>query len=327
MSLQSELAGKIKELYPNALIKKVDKDNYVDIHLPDVHKKLGTHLFFNIAKGKIKMGFYCRDEEFVKKTLEFSDKVEKYSQGVRLADNPEFTSVDDAIAAASEFINLLLLKAEKQKETQHDSNISSEPQNGIVEKEADSGADHFIKIVLYGKGSEFVQGLITQDEFKIYQDFKDKNNLKDDEVAWPAFLEEKSISAERETDKSQYWDYDDVSRFTGINLDSMEIVIYDDNNEVIDTYDYSGFAMQFEESINKNSKILTKNVDMEVFVLYLMLCLLVCLIASKKKIGKWQAFLLSFFFTPIIGLIITFFFKRVYEPPSYTSLFKSMYHY
>jgi hypothetical protein len=259
MSLQSELAGKIKELYPNALIKKVDKDNYVDIHLPDVHKKLGTHLFFNTAKGKIKMGFYCRDEEFVKKILEFSDKVEKYSQGVRLADNPEFTSVDDAIAAASEFINLLLLKAEKQKETQHDSNISSEPQNGIVEKEADSGADHFIKIVLYGKGSEFVQGLITQDEFKIYQDFKDKNNLKDDEVAWPAFLEEKSISAERETDKSQYWDYDDVSRFTGINLDSMEIVIYDDNNEVIDTYDYSGFAMQFEESINKNSKILTKN--------------------------------------------------------------------
>lgn len=65
-------------------------------------------------------------------------------------------------------------------------------------------------------------------------------------------------------------------------------------------------------------------VVMEMFFLYLFLCALVSIIASGRKIGKWRAFLLSFFFSPVIGLIITLFSGRVYEPPSYTDLFRSM---
>jgi len=52
--------------------------------------------------------------------------------------------------------------------------------------------------------------------------------------------------------------------------------------------------------------------------------MLVSIVASGRKIGKWRAFLLSFFFSPAIGLIITLFSRRVYESPSYTDLFRSM---
>ena len=62
---------------------------------------------------------------------------------------------------------------------------------------------------------------------------------------------------------------------------------------------------------------------MEAFALYLLLCMLVSLIASNRKIGKWRALLLSLFLTPVIGLIITLLSRRVYQIPSYTDLFRS----
>lgn len=106
MSLQAELSQKITERFIDAIVKKVDKDNFLDIHIPSVNEKKGTHLFFNTGKGKIKMGFYCRDKNWVDALLQRDSNrgggnnatLEGYSQGIRPVKNPEFESVDDAIA-------------------------------------------------------------------------------------------------------------------------------------------------------------------------------------------------------------------------------------
>jgi hypothetical protein len=56
-SIQCQLAETIKSVYKNAIVKKVDKDNFLDIHIPNVNSSKGTHLFFNTVKGQIKLGF------------------------------------------------------------------------------------------------------------------------------------------------------------------------------------------------------------------------------------------------------------------------------
>ena len=106
-SLQLTLGKEILKIYPNAIIKKVEIDNFVDIHLPDIHEKKGTHLFFNTSGGKVKLGFYCRDNDFVEKAINSTDKIEKYSQGLRLLGNPQFLSVHDAVLNAKSFIDIL----------------------------------------------------------------------------------------------------------------------------------------------------------------------------------------------------------------------------
>jgi hypothetical protein len=107
MTLHETLAAGIVNSCPGSIIKKFNKDNFLDIHLPFVNKERATHLFFNTPKAGIKIGFYCRDEKFVKATLKKSKKLESYSQGVRLKDNPVFESADLAIKAAIEFVNLM----------------------------------------------------------------------------------------------------------------------------------------------------------------------------------------------------------------------------
>ena len=103
-SVQEQLFEAIKEYYPNAEAKKINKDNYLDIHLPEINKKRGTHLFFNTAKDGIKIGFYCRDEEFVENVLSNSTNIEKYAQGFRILNNPLQNDVEEAIASALSFI-------------------------------------------------------------------------------------------------------------------------------------------------------------------------------------------------------------------------------
>ena len=106
-TIQEQLAEKIKAKFPEAEVKKINQDNYVDIHLPGVHPKRGTHLFFNTAGGAIKLGFYCREEEFTQQVLAKSTDVEAYSQGVRPKGNPEWKSVDTACTAAFNFVESL----------------------------------------------------------------------------------------------------------------------------------------------------------------------------------------------------------------------------
>lgn len=104
-SLQYQLAESIKFIFKDSYIKKIDQDNFLDINLPSIYSSQGCHLFFNTAKGRIKLGFYVRESEFIEKVISKSSKnIESYSQGLRLIGNPEFETVEQAIAAAKEFL-------------------------------------------------------------------------------------------------------------------------------------------------------------------------------------------------------------------------------
>ena len=123
-SLQKQLLSGIITIYSNALPKKVDVDSFLDIHLPDVNAKKGTHLYFNTAGGIIKIGFYCRDNDFVENAINSSDQIEKYSQGLRLLNNPQFDSVEDAISNAQSFINIISNKSISNPNLQGDTSLS-----------------------------------------------------------------------------------------------------------------------------------------------------------------------------------------------------------
>jgi len=104
MTLQQEIALELSKLFPEAIVKKMDKDNYLDIHLPSVNEKKGTHIFFNTAGGNVKIGFYCRDEAFIEKALTLSNKIEHFSQGIRPKGNPAFRTTNEALTCAVDFI-------------------------------------------------------------------------------------------------------------------------------------------------------------------------------------------------------------------------------
>jgi uncharacterized protein (TIGR02145 family) len=114
-TIQDQLAERIKTKFPDAEVKKVNKDNFLDIHLPSVHPKRGTHLFFNTSGGSIKAGFYCREEEFTQQVLAKSTNLEAYSQGVRPKGNPEWKTVDAACTAAFTFVESLSGKGGKEQ--------------------------------------------------------------------------------------------------------------------------------------------------------------------------------------------------------------------
>ena len=104
-TIQDKLANGISSMYPDAIVKKVNKDNYLDIHIPALNPAKGTHVFFNTSKNTIKVGFYCRDEEFLAHILAVNPVLEAYSQGIRLAGNTPFDTVEQALDGASTLIN------------------------------------------------------------------------------------------------------------------------------------------------------------------------------------------------------------------------------
>ena len=107
-SIQHLLTESILQSFPDSIVKKKDLDNYLDIHIPSIHPKKGTHIFFNTSKRSIKIGFYCREEDFVQKALRTGDGLlEVYSQGIRLKGNPEFTDVETAIEASLKFLEII----------------------------------------------------------------------------------------------------------------------------------------------------------------------------------------------------------------------------
>jgi hypothetical protein len=107
-SMQVRLYESLKSNFPDAVAKKVDKDHFVDIHIPSVNDRYGTHLGFNTAKGVIRVCFYCRDEAFVEAALAKSSRLERYSQGLRPAGNPEFKDADSAVSAAVDFLHEIM---------------------------------------------------------------------------------------------------------------------------------------------------------------------------------------------------------------------------
>lgn len=161
-SVQEQLFEAIKESYSNAEAKKINKDNYLDIYVPEINKKRGTHLFFNTAKDGIKVGFYCRDEDFIENVLSKSENIEKYAQGIRILNNPILNDVDDAITNALSFINEILnisdtgsnsgVKVEKNVEdetsdTEEEINLD-ELINKFVEKQGTDALNDYLETYL-----------------------------------------------------------------------------------------------------------------------------------------------------------------------------------
>jgi hypothetical protein len=114
-TIQEQLVAEISKNFPDAEAKKVDKDNFLDIHIPEINPKRGTHLFFNTGKNEIKIGFYCRDQEFNNDILSRSSKIEAYAQGLRIKDNPAFGTVSEGISAALDFLSELKLENKQTK--------------------------------------------------------------------------------------------------------------------------------------------------------------------------------------------------------------------
>jgi hypothetical protein len=107
-SLQLQLANSINAIYKDAIVKKIDKDNFLDIYMPSINISKGTHLFFNTAKGQIKIGFYVRDIDFINKVMsKSSKKLETYSQGLRLKGNPSFETVEQALVATKNLLQFM----------------------------------------------------------------------------------------------------------------------------------------------------------------------------------------------------------------------------
>jgi len=108
LSTQEQLFNAIRETFPDAEVKKINKDNFMDIHIPSIHPKRGTHLFFNTANNDIKLGFYVRDEDFINRVMANATNIEQYAQGLRILGNPTFPNVDKAFTAAMEFIEEMM---------------------------------------------------------------------------------------------------------------------------------------------------------------------------------------------------------------------------
>jgi hypothetical protein len=126
-SVQEQLFEAIKEYYPEAEAKKINKDNYLDIHVPEINTKRGTHLFFNTAKDGIKIGFYCRDEAFVDEVMSRSTNIERYAQGIRILDNPLQSDVQEATLNALVFIEEII--GEEVEDTSYDEDEDNEYDN------------------------------------------------------------------------------------------------------------------------------------------------------------------------------------------------------
>ena len=113
LSIQDKLVEKIQKKFLDAEIKKVNRDNFLDIHIPSIYPKRGAHLFFNTAKEEIKIGFFCRDEEFVQLVLARESSIESYSQGLRPLGNKSFSNVEDAITVALDFLEKISINSKK----------------------------------------------------------------------------------------------------------------------------------------------------------------------------------------------------------------------
>jgi hypothetical protein len=140
-SIQDKLAEGIQKVFPDAEVKKINKDNYLDIHIPSANPKRGSHLFFNTAKEEIKVGFFCRDEEFVQSVLARDNSVEEYSQGIRLLGNTSFSKVDDAITAAIDFLAKISGNAKEAPKKKVEEPAHTEVKNTKKEKSEKSEVD------------------------------------------------------------------------------------------------------------------------------------------------------------------------------------------
>lgn len=155
-TIQQQIASVISEKFPDAEIKKIDRDNYLDIHLPSVNPKKGTHLGINTAKGLIKIVFYCREDSFNEQVLSNSKKIESYSQGLRIKDNPTYNTVEKAIEASIDFVLEIKRTTGNKSEATKPASVQTEskkqqPKDRVV-KTSQEGSDFEEMIKAYKNG-------------------------------------------------------------------------------------------------------------------------------------------------------------------------------
>jgi uncharacterized protein YdhG (YjbR/CyaY superfamily) len=101
-------------------------------------------------------------------------------------------------------------------------------------------------------GSEVVQGLLTKEEFSEFMKFTHGNTFSNKSEAWIAYLEEKWLESTSEEIKEYYWDYNDVSHFTGINLEKLTIEVYSDDEKLLFSSTYQDFRDDYEDFLEEN---------------------------------------------------------------------------
>ena len=179
-SVQEQLFEAIKENYPNAEAKKINKDNYLDVYVPEINKKRGTHLYFNTAKDGIKIGFYCRDEEFVEAVLSRSTNIEKYAQGIRILDNPLQNDVEEATASALSFIEEITgKKINKQEDDNIADNEDQENIEDIINKFVEQQGTDNLNALLNDYQEEGKIVITNIPAFQLIKSMKEDVDLKD----------------------------------------------------------------------------------------------------------------------------------------------------
>ena len=109
LTVQEQLFASIKQAFPDADAKKINKDNFLDIYLPSVSAGKGTHLFFNTVKGAIKIGYYTRDEDFIAQVSSRApQQIDSASNGLRITGNPKFEDLEAAVSAALAFLSAIV---------------------------------------------------------------------------------------------------------------------------------------------------------------------------------------------------------------------------
>lgn len=114
LTLQDKLVEKIKKGFPDAQVKKVNKDNFVDIFIPSVYPKREAHLYFDTLKNEIKFGFYCTDESFINGILAKQPTLEADNPGIRPRGNKSYNSVEEASLVALHFLSRISGKSVMQ---------------------------------------------------------------------------------------------------------------------------------------------------------------------------------------------------------------------
>lgn len=130
--LQQALASAMLERFPDATIKKIDRDNTLDIHIPKIHpppplRAKSTHVFFTTTKAGISIGWVCRDKDSVEYVLDCSVGLERFTHGIRPEGNPKYDNIAAAIDAAEQMIRRIYNAAwnEDSEETEDDATESS----------------------------------------------------------------------------------------------------------------------------------------------------------------------------------------------------------
>lgn len=104
-TIQEQLATDIQSLYQDSIIKKINTDNFLEIHIPEINDNEQSHLFFNTSEDYIKIGFYSKDENFINNVIQREhDFIESTSNGLVIIGDPDFENVILAIKAAMKFL-------------------------------------------------------------------------------------------------------------------------------------------------------------------------------------------------------------------------------